>query len=205
MKLNRFKNASISWQLLANDLICGGKGRTADIMRAAYGVTQHANPPFWTALAQAAMVFDSTKSILYARYALEFYKKEREWLAVIAAAHEALFYPDLIFTALSFLLDASLQNGDARLIKHSGIMACDYYQRNLLSAPQLLNVFFTAIMPHYSQQLNSDRVLLVRTVLYEYNPSLSDLLYTQMQAYLYSYRTTVTQQLIGDADPLRTA
>jgi hypothetical protein len=205
MKLNRFKNASISWQLIANDLICGGKEHTVDIMRAAYGVTQHANPQFWTALAQAATVFDVTKSILYTRYALEFYKKERQWLAVVAAAHEALFYPDLIFTALSFLLDAALQSGDLFLIKQSGSMVCDYYERNLLSSPQLLNIFFTSIMPHYSKQLNMDRVLLVRTVLYQYNQSLSDLLYTQMQAYLYSYRTTVTEQLIGDADPLRTA
>ncbi len=192
------------WRIIVEDMTRGGNSRTLSLLKLAYTVTVP-DPLFWTAGAHFFMVCAPRRSVLNQRYAIEFYKKNRQWIPLIAAAQEGLFFPELRFISLKYLLEAAVHAEHAEYIQLFGGQVCGYHADGGIYSEQLLAIFFNAIMPYYHRQLLCDSVLRVRQCLYTYNRHLSALLYAKMQAHLYAYTTAVAQELIGQPDPLLSA
>ncbi|MDQ5891079.1 MAG: hypothetical protein QG604_953 [Candidatus Dependentiae bacterium] len=190
---------STPWQIVVRDVLCRGTVYTADVVRRAYHGKVRQGFIF-QALAQVQMSCDSGRSLLTQGYALEHYIYEKQWVALIACAHDSLFFEPLRFKACSALLTAALALNDAERIVAYGDLICRYHADQSLSGPQLVHVFFSAIVPYYRSNTEHNNVLLVRKIMYEYSETYSGLLYTYLQANLYAYTTDVAQELIGEPD-----
>lgn len=187
------------WSVIVQELVASGSSRTPDVVRFAYAHKASGGVLFQS-LAQVLMSFDPKQGLLTQGYALAWYLKEREWPALTGCAHDSLMFPSLRMTALAALLTAAIHLDDTAALVASGERACRYHRDGGLSQPQLIALFFQAILPYYPKKQRGKEILLLRQVLHAYRPDFNHLLYTYLQTNLHAYTTDIAQELIGQPD-----
>ncbi len=189
------------WNVIMTDIVGGGLSRTEElVVQSARAI--HDRAVVLQSSAYIVMTYDPARAALLQRYALEQYRVSAQWIPLIACAHESLFFSSLRLLALQALLDACLHLEDQAWITRSGVFVCQQHEKGLITKGQLCSLFFNALVPYYHKQLKSDYLSMLRISLREYNQDYSDLVYSYLQANLYSYTSDMAQQLIGQHDVL---
>ncbi len=189
------------WHLILQESVTGGSNRIEELI-GTMSVAVHDRAALFQTTAYIVMTYDPARAVLLQRYALEQYRAQGQWIDLIACAHEALFFPALRLLALAALLDAALIQEDEERITKYGALACQQHAQGLLTRGQLCSLFFNALVPYYHKQLKTKYLVLLRRALQMYKQEYSDLVYTYLQANLYSYTSDAAQQLVGQCDVL---